>query len=172
MAVQLSKVYRALALGQTGCGGQPEGSASMDLDGGVVPASEDDAVRANAVRPFAFKSLVGKGHAEFSSSRSVDPFHMNCQVPLTILMSRRPLALFHVNGGIRPSSVSLLSHPIPSLNRRQQDALEFFQYLLEQVGRCEHANSERLNLAQLPPTKTAFTFAYEDRVQVRHGMGS
>ena len=51
--------------------------------------------------------------------------------------------------------------------RRQQDALEFFQYLLEQVGRCEHANNERLNLAQLPPTKAAFTFKYEDRVQVR-----
>lgn len=50
-----------------------------------TPGSEDDAVRANAVRPLSFKALVGRGHAEFSSAR-------------------------------------------------QQDAMEYFQYLLEQVG--------------------------------------
>ena len=53
------------------------------------------------------------------------------------------------------------------LYRRQQDALEYFQYLLEQISRCERANADRLRLGEeIPATKAAFTFSYEDRVQV------
>ena len=73
-----------------------------------------------------------------------------------------------------PLSLSLVLRqpPLPSPPPsppplRQQDALEYFQYLLEQMARCEHANSERLDLASQPPTKAAFTFSYEDRVQVQ-----
>ena len=67
-----------------------------------------------------------------------------------------------------PSSLGCLPLPLPpSPLLRQQDALEYFQYLLEQMARCEHANSERLDLASQPPTKAAFTFSYEDRVQVQ-----
>ncbi|GAX82603.1 hypothetical protein CEUSTIGMA_g10029.t1 [Chlamydomonas eustigma] len=118
MAAQLAKVSRALALGLTGRAlpGAPS-SSSMDTDQpAAVQATEDDLVKANAVRPYMFKSIFGKGHAEFSSGR-------------------------------------------------QQDALEYFQYMLEQISRIEHANGERLSLSAIPPTKSAFTFSYEDRVQ-------
>ncbi len=105
-AVQLAKVARALVQGHTGR--QPADPSAL--------ASDDEAVRANAVRPLSFKSLVGKGHAEFSSAR-------------------------------------------------QQDALEYFQFLLQQINRCEHANGERLGLPSAPPTKAAFAFSFEERVQ-------
>lgn len=109
LPVQLAKLGRALEFGQTGRQAPAPGGAEVE-------GTDDDAVRCNAVRPLSFKSLVGKGHAEFSSGR-------------------------------------------------QQDALEYFQYLLEQIARCEHANSERLALSSQPPTKSVFTFSVEDRVQ-------
>ena len=63
MAVQLAKVGRALTLGRTGASPPAQDGASAD------PATGDEQVRANAVRPLAFKSLVGKGHPEFASAR-------------------------------------------------------------------------------------------------------
>ena len=72
MAVQMAKVFKALNLGLTGrppvaAPTATNGDEAMDVD--AAAGKDDEAVRANAVRPLAFKSLVGKGHAEFSSAR-------------------------------------------------------------------------------------------------------
>ena len=72
VAVQTAKIFKALNQGLTG---RPPvsaptaaiGDGAMDVD--VAAGNDDEAVRANAVRPLAFKTLVGKGHAEFSSAR-------------------------------------------------------------------------------------------------------
>ncbi|KAG1658938.1 hypothetical protein FOA52_007130 [Chlamydomonas sp. UWO 241] len=68
---------------------------------------------------------------------------------------------------VRPQSFKTLAGKGHSefSSARQQDALEYFQHLLAQVSRCEHANGERLGLSSAPPTKGLFTFEYEDRVQ-------
>ncbi|EIE18246.1 ubiquitinyl hydrolase [Coccomyxa subellipsoidea C-169] len=70
----------------------------------------------NAVRPQAFKTLIGRGNAEFQSNR-------------------------------------------------QQDAVEYFQHLLEVLSRAERSTGQRLGPAAPQPTATAFGFQVEDRVQ-------
>jgi ubiquitin carboxyl-terminal hydrolase 5/13 len=71
MAAQLAKVSRALAMGLTGRAPPAvTSSTAMNTDQpAAAQEAEDDSARANAVRPYMFKSIVGKGHAEFSSGR-------------------------------------------------------------------------------------------------------
>lgn len=69
------------------------GNAATAGGGAAATAAQ----AANSVRPAGFKSLVGRGHPEFSSAR-------------------------------------------------QQDAAEFFGYVLELLNRAEHANAGRLGI--------------------------
>mmetsp|Transcript_62 Transcript_62/g.92 ORF Transcript_62/g.92 Transcript_62/m.92 type:complete len:885 (-) Transcript_62:589-3243(-) len=119
LPTQLAKVGVALVQGRTGhtaaAPAAPDADGDTAMGGEAGPAKDSDE-RSHAVRPLSFKTLVGRGHSEFSSGR-------------------------------------------------QQDALEYFQYLLEQMTRCEHANSERLGLSSSPPSSSSFLFGFEDRVQ-------
>lgn len=72
-----------------------------------------------SVRPFMFKTLIGKGHAEFSSAR-------------------------------------------------QQDASEFFQYLLDKLARAERAGRSRLEsdpAEDFVPSAALFGFQIEDCIK-------
>lgn len=63
LLVQMAKVGVALSQGRTG---QP------------TPAINE---AVNAVRPQFFKSLVGRGHAEFSTNHQQVPLHVSCTLP-------------------------------------------------------------------------------------------
>lgn len=129
LPAQMAKLGTALITGRTGhppaTMAAAEQRAYEAVEGNGAPAAHGvhKAVSApgpdpgaNSVRPQMFKSLVGRGHAEFSSNR-------------------------------------------------QQDAVEYFQHLLELITRSEHSNSERLALNEQPPAATAFNFKVEDRIQ-------
>ncbi len=79
---------------------------------GPVASDESDAV---SVSPMHFKTLVGRGHPEFSS-------------------------------------------------QRQQDAQEYFSYLVDMLGRAEHADGSRLNASSKPSTKL-LEFGTETRIE-------
>ncbi|KAF5837690.1 hypothetical protein DUNSADRAFT_4055 [Dunaliella salina] len=121
---QLTKVAVALAQGRTGHTLPPEAPPTDNTDEarGVHPpkptASEDLKVLTRAVRPAYFKSIIGKGHPEFST--------------------------FH-----------------------QQDAVEFFQHLLNQVARFERAGAQRMGEAATAtlPTPNYFNFQVQERDQ-------
>eukprot|EP00798_Chlamydomonas_sp_ICE-L_P030886 gene30886-35934_t len=115
-ACQMAKLGVALSTGRTGHVIQEAPPCPDDADAMEVDDTNFKDERIKSVRPLGFKTLVGRGHQEFSSAR-------------------------------------------------QQDALEYFQYVLEQIGRCEHANTERLDLASGPSTKSLFGFTFEDRIQ-------
>lgn len=85
LPTQLAKVALALTTGRTGApvapplaGGaagdamQVDGGAPAALAGAAAPTEAPPAAEPCAVKPAAFKSLVGRGHAEFSSSRQQD----------------------------------------------------------------------------------------------------
>jgi len=77
LPAQLAKVAQALVGGRTGhvppTGAQPmEEDGATDAKPPAPAAAEDLATRAVAVRPQSFKSLVGRGHPEFSSARQQD----------------------------------------------------------------------------------------------------
>eukprot|EP00877_Chromochloris_zofingiensis_P014486 jgi/Chrzof1/9291/UNPLg00258.t1 len=119
LPTQMAKLGVALVTGRTGAPAPPAAVAEQEGAGGATAAAtapepmETDAAgnaatagggaaataaqAANSVRPAGFKSLVGRGHPEFSSAR-------------------------------------------------QQDAAEFFGYVLELLNRAEHANAGRLGI--------------------------
>lgn len=130
---QMAKVGVALTQGRTGAP-TPSTAAPMDTDlqpaavaakdtagqvsgaGTAVKGGGSDGEQHNWVEPQAFKSLVGKGHADFSSGH-------------------------------------------------QQDAREYFQYLLDVMTRSERTSMQRLGRPNQPPTADAFNFELEDRIQ-------
>ncbi|KAL3152058.1 hypothetical protein ABBQ32_001169 [Trebouxia sp. C0010 RCD-2024] len=131
---QMAKVGVALTQGRTGAPPpssaapmdtdlQPEAIASKDAAGQMSGAGTTVKAAAsgsgddhNWVEPQAFKSLVGRGHADFSSGH-------------------------------------------------QQDAREYFQYLLDVMGRAERTSMQRLGQPDQPATADAFKFELEDRIQ-------
>lgn len=76
LLVQMSKLGMAMVMGRTGAppvtaAGLPHGSEAGE-NGHTTPMDiqeEDTATDENAVKPQRFKSLVGRGHPEFSSAR-------------------------------------------------------------------------------------------------------
>lgn len=58
--MQMAKLGRALTTAETGQGEVHVANAKK---------KESDSTLGHSVRPLAFKSLVGKGHSEFSSGR-------------------------------------------------------------------------------------------------------
>lgn len=131
---QMAKVGVALTTGRTGAPPPSSSAAPMEEDvASSVVASKDTAGQVsgagtsvkpsghgeeeqNWVEPQAFKSLVGKGNAEFSSGH-------------------------------------------------QQDAREYFQFLLEVMTRAERSSMHRLGQPHQSPTADAFKFELEDRIQ-------
>ncbi|CAL5228914.1 g12137 [Coccomyxa viridis] len=113
LPTQMAKLGVALVKGRTGL----STAVPMETEDTVAPASAKVDSN-NHVAPLQFKSLVGKNHAEFGSSR-------------------------------------------------QQDAVEYFQHLLNIINRTEHGAAARLGGASLPPTAAAFTYLVEERTECR-----
>ena len=79
--VQMAKLGVALTEGRTGAGGSSGGSADVQMANGCTSsggnalqpdqaaAPEAPDAEPCAVRPAAFKALVGRGHSEFQSNR-------------------------------------------------------------------------------------------------------
>ena len=73
--LQMSKLGMALQMGQTGAPpAEPAASSAADGTGenghsSPMDVLEDESPDDNSVRPQRFKSLVGRGHPEFSSAR-------------------------------------------------------------------------------------------------------
>ena len=77
----MAKLGVALTEGRTGAGGSSGSSADVPMANGCTgssagvrepdqaPAAEALGADACAVRPAAFKALVGRGHSEFQSNR-------------------------------------------------------------------------------------------------------
>jgi ubiquitin carboxyl-terminal hydrolase 5/13 len=117
--VQFAKVGIALVEGKTGAAkisgiATDYDAMTVTTEGGLEALDEVTGGTENSVKPLTFKSLVGKGHAEFSSSR-------------------------------------------------QQDAQEYFSYLMDIMQRAEHSAGNRLVTDK--STAKLFQFQTEARIE-------
>jgi len=95
-----------------------------------------------SVAPLSFKTLVGRGHQEFSTSRQ----QVNCEV--------HPLLM---QCFIRHFTTKKFLHIISSL----KDAQEYFSYLVEAAARAEHGAQHR----KFVPMTKLFELGLETRIE-------
>ena len=105
------------------------------------PIAQDES-GVNSVSPMNFKTLVGRGHPEFSSQRQQASCDGYASIPRVIFSHLFVKMSFHY----------------------YQDAQEYFSYLIDMLGRAEHAAGSRLN-APLNNSSKLLEFGTETRIE-------
>ena len=146
--MQMAKLGVALVKGRTG----HSAAVPMETEGSAAPApahAADD----NHVAPQQLKSLVGKNHPEFGSSRQqvIQPICCPIQSFALKVVVWCSIRKYMPGAGCcmwdqKDGSTAL------------QDAVEYFQYFLDILNRAEHGAAERLGGTSSPPTAAAFTY--------------